>query len=160
MRRHRIDPARICVEVTEEALLSEPEKAAAAVEELRDRKVSISMDDFGIGFSSFANLRLLDVDEIKIDRSFVAGLVDDRRTEALVLTIVDLARRFGARTVIEGIEHLDELTMARSLGIDIAQGWIFARAMPLSELSIWLRSRPGVTDRLSSDRNPSLEPLP
>jgi diguanylate cyclase len=143
LRRYKIDPARICVEVTEEALLSDPKRAAGTVQELRAGGVNVSMDDFGVGFSSLANLRSLDVDEIKIDRSFVTGMVDDRRTEALVLTIVDLARRLGARTVIEGVEQLDELTMARALGIDIAQGWVFARAMPLGELRLWLKSMPG-----------------
>ena len=139
IRRHRIAASRVCIEVTEEALLGDPEVAARTVQVVRAAGVTVSMDDFGVGFSSFSNLRSLDVDEIKIDRSFVHGMVGNKRTEALILTIVDLARRLEARVIVEGIEEVDELTMARSLGIDIAQGWVFSKALPIAELQEWLK---------------------
>jgi diguanylate cyclase len=138
LRRHRVKPSQLCIEVTEESLLQNPTAAARTVDELRSAGIVVSMDDFGVGFSSLTNLRVLAVDELKIDRSFVTGLVSDPRTEALVLSIVDLARRLGAKVMIEGVEQLDEVTMARSLGIDLVQGYVFARPLPFDELQRWL----------------------
>jgi diguanylate cyclase len=138
LQRHKVLPSQVCIEVTEESLLHNPTAAALTVDELRAAGLAISMDDFGVGFSSLTNLRVLAVDELKIDRSFVAGLVGHPRTEALVLSIVDLARRLGSKVMIEGVENLDEVTMARSLGIDLVQGYLFSRPLPFDELRAWL----------------------
>lgn len=138
LKKYRMGPQYLCIEVTEESLLQNPEAAARTVDELRAAGIAVSMDDFGVGFSSLTNLRVLAVDELKIDRSFVTGLVGDPRTEALVVSIVDLARRLGAKVMIEGVEQLDEVTMARSLGIDRIQGYVFARPMPFEQLQEWL----------------------
>jgi diguanylate cyclase len=147
LRRYRVEPSQLCIEVTEESLLQNPTAAARTVDELRSSGIAVSMDDFGVGFSSLTNLRILAVDELKIDRSFVTGLVGDPRTEALVVSIVDLARRLGAKVMIEGVEQLDEVTMARSLGIDLVQGYVFARPLPFEELRKWLRDyNPSIID--------------
>jgi diguanylate cyclase len=138
LRRNGVAPSQLCIEVTEESLLHDPTAAARTVDELRAAGLAVSMDDFGVGFSSLTNLRVLAVDELKIDRSFVAGLVGDPRTEALVVSIVELASRLGAKVMIEGVEQLDEVTMARSLGIDLVQGYLFARPLPFDNLRKWL----------------------
>jgi diguanylate cyclase len=152
LQNHKVKPSQLCIEVTEESLLQNPIAAARTVDELRAAGIVVSMDDFGVGFSSLTNLRVLAVDELKIDRSFVTGLVSDPRTEALVLTIVDLARRLGAKVMIEGVEQLDEVTMARSLGIDLVQGYVFARPMPFDELQRWLVNfNPAAIDAVSQD---------
>ena len=139
LTRYRVKPSQVCIEVTEESLLQDPNAAARTVDALRSMGMSVSMDDFGVGFSSLTNLRMLVVDELKIDRSFVEGLVSDPRTEALVVSIVELARRLGSKVLIEGIEHIDEVTMARSLGIDTVQGYVFAKPMPFDQLQKWMR---------------------
>ncbi len=140
LKKYKMASSNLCIEVTEESLLHNPEAAARTVDDLRAAGIAVSMDDFGVGFSSLTNLRVLAVDELKIDRSFVTGLVGDPRTEALVVSIVELARRLGAKVMIEGVEQLDEVTMARSLGIDLIQGYVFARPMPFSEIEGWLRA--------------------
>ncbi len=138
LTKHRVKPSQVCIEVTEESLLQDPAAAGRTVDGLRAMGMTVSMDDFGVGFSSLTNLRMLVVDELKIDRSFVEGLVSDPRTEALVVSIVELARRLGSKVLIEGIEHIDEVTMARSLGIDTVQGYVFAKPMPLDQLQKWM----------------------
>lgn len=140
LKKYKVASSNLCIEVTEESLLHNPDAAARTVDDLRAAGIAVSMDDFGVGFSSLTNLRVLAVDELKIDRSFVTGLVGDPRTEALVVSIVELARRLGAKVMIEGVEQLDEVTMARSLGIDLIQGYVFARPMPFHEIEGWLRS--------------------
>jgi diguanylate cyclase len=138
LRRNRLEPSQVRIEVTEESLLHDPEAARLTVNALRAQGMTVSMDDFGIGFSSLTNLRLLEVDELKIDRSFVTGMVNDSRTEALLVSIVEMARRLGSSVLIEGIEHHTEIERARAIGIDAAQGYVFAKPMPFDVLRGWL----------------------
>jgi diguanylate cyclase len=148
--RHGVEPRLVCVEVTEEALLDNPAEAARTVERLRSLGFGVSMDDFGVGFSSLSNLRVLAVSELKIDRGFVSGLTRDMRTEALICAIADLARRLGANVLLEGVETQEEFDLARSFGIDLVQGWVFSPALPQHEVVEWMRKRavprPGVDD--------------
>ena len=143
--RHGIAPEQICIEVTEESLLHDATAATRTVNSLRAHGMTVSMDDFGVGFSSLTNLRLLEVDELKVDRSFVTGMADHGRTEALLVSIVEMARRLGSTVLIEGIEHVDEVRTARQLGIDAVQGYVFARPMPIERVHGWIRD--SETDR-------------
>ncbi len=145
--RHGVSPRQICIEITEESLLHDAVAATRTVNALRGHGMTVSMDDFGVGFSSLTNLRLLEVDELKVDRSFVTGMVDHGRTEALLVSIVDMARRLGSTVLIEGIEHKDEVRIARQLGIDAVQGYVFARPMPFDQVRTWIRQ--SETERLA-----------
>ena len=140
-KRHNIAPRLLCIEVTEEALLDDPVEAARTVDRLRLLGFGISMDDFGVGFSSLSNLRILDVTELKIDRGFVQGLTTDARTEALIRSIADLARRLGAAVLLEGVETEAEFALARRFGIELVQGWVFSPAIPMPELLSWIARR-------------------
>jgi EAL domain-containing protein (putative c-di-GMP-specific phosphodiesterase class I) len=154
-KRHRIDSSRFMVELTEEAVLTDPQAAAATVNRLRSLGFRVSMDDFGVGFSSLTNLRTLAVDELKIDSSFVEGMVSDARTRALVSAIVDLARRLDSHVLIEGVERLEDVAVVRELGIDLIQGWAYAKAMPLPDLVQWMTERGQVpVGQLADARGP------
>jgi diguanylate cyclase (GGDEF)-like protein len=125
--RHGLAPQSLTLEVTEGDVMSDFERSARTLEDLRHLGVGLSIDDFGTGYSSLARLRALPVDEIKIDRSFVMSMTSDRQDQAIVSAVVDLARRFGKRIVAEGIEDEETWTELRGLGCDLAQGFLIGR---------------------------------
>jgi diguanylate cyclase (GGDEF)-like protein len=136
--RHEVDPRRLVVELTEDAIMSEPETALAAIAALRELGVSIALDDFGTGHSSLAQLRRIAATELKIDRSFVLAMGRDRFDREIVHVVVDLARRLGMRIVAEGIEDLATWQALGELGCGVGQGFGIARPMPADALAQWL----------------------
>ncbi|MGY1745511.1 putative bifunctional diguanylate cyclase/phosphodiesterase [Blastococcus sp. SYSU D00695] len=138
---HGVPAASLVLEVTESVLLSDPHRSHAVLAALRALGVGLSIDDFGTGYCSLAYLRELPVSELKLDRSFTADLVADARTEAIVVSTVELAHRLGLRVVAEGVE--DERTLARlaALGCDESQGYLHARPLPAAALETWLAAR-------------------
>lgn len=122
------------LEITEGALIAEPERARETLAALRELGVGIHLDDFGSGYSSLRYLLDLPLDGIKIDRVFVARVVEGGRHLTLVRTIRELARQIGASVVVEGVETWDQLQLARSLRCEYAQGYFLARPMPADEV--------------------------
>jgi diguanylate cyclase (GGDEF)-like protein len=141
LRRHRVPADRLTLEVTEGSVMADPARAVALLHQLRDLGVRLSVDDFGTGYSSLSYLQRLPVQEVKIDRSFVAALREDGENVAIVRAIVDLGRHLGLDVIAEGVE--DETTWRRldTMGCDLAQGWQLARPMPIEELAPWLAAR-------------------
>lgn len=129
LRRHRIAPERLTVEVTESATMADPDRAAEVLCALRKRGIGISIDDFGTGNASIAYLIGLPANEIKIDRSIVTGICDDERAEAITRSMIDLARHLGLRVVAEGIETQAVLEQLTELGCDTGQGYLIARPL-------------------------------
>jgi diguanylate cyclase (GGDEF)-like protein/PAS domain S-box-containing protein len=126
-------PCDVTLEVTETALLEDLTLAKRTLNELRAIGLSVSLDDFGAGYSSLTYLSELPVDEVKIDRSFIASLEDaDKR--ATVLTIVRLLETMSVRTVAEGVETPLQLAYVDSLGIDACQGFLFCPPLPAADL--------------------------
>jgi EAL domain-containing protein (putative c-di-GMP-specific phosphodiesterase class I) len=122
--------------------------------------VSMAIDDFGTGYSSFSHLRRLPVDEIKIDKSFVQHMARDESDATIVRTIVDLGRNLGIRVVAEGVEDQAVWERLASMGCDVIQGFVIAKAMHPAELETWLAdggsgvhgpSRGGVETQLVGD---------
>ena len=111
-----LPPERLIVEVTETALLADPLGAAAALRELSEVGVSISLDDFGRGQTSLAYLSALPLDELKIDRSFVSDMLHNKAHDAIVRSIVDLGHNLGLQVVAEGVETGETLAGLRSGG--------------------------------------------
>jgi diguanylate cyclase (GGDEF)-like protein len=138
LRRYGVPAERLQVEITEGALMADPRRALATLAALHRVGVAISLDDFGTGFSSLQHLRRLPLAEVKVDRSFVKGMVHDPDDAAIVGSIVQLAAALGLRVVAEGVE--DEPTWRRlaAAGCQLAQGWFYARPMPADELLPWL----------------------
>jgi diguanylate cyclase (GGDEF)-like protein/PAS domain S-box-containing protein len=131
LRRTGVAPADVVLELTESVFAGD-EHVAGALRALRALGVSLSVDDFGTGYSSLSYLRRLEVDSIKIDRSFVAGLGEEPRDAALVRSIIELGHALGLTMVAEGVEDADQETFLRDAGCDLAQGWLFGRPAPLA----------------------------
>ncbi|GLY02867.1 bifunctional diguanylate cyclase/phosphodiesterase [Actinoplanes sp. NBRC 101535] len=125
----------LCIEITEHTVMSDPTTTIDALNRLRELGVKASIDDFGTGYSSLSYLKLLPVDELKIDRSFVADMVTDSSSHALVASAVDLAHNLGLAVVAEGVEDPATAAALAELGCDTAQGYHFARPVPAADLT-------------------------
>ncbi|MBC2777839.1 putative bifunctional diguanylate cyclase/phosphodiesterase [Parasphingopyxis marina] len=119
----------LTIEITESAALEDPEAAIAAMNELRERGIRLSVDDYGTGQSTLTYLRKLPVHEIKIDKSFVQGLTENASDRILIRSTIELAHELGLKVVAEGIENLECLEALKELDCDIAQGFFIGRPM-------------------------------
>ncbi|WP_336922502.1 putative bifunctional diguanylate cyclase/phosphodiesterase [Aquipuribacter sp. SD81] len=147
LARHGLPADVLCLEVTESALVADPATTRQVLRGLRQAGVAVAIDDFGTGYSSLAHLRRLPVDHLKIDRSFVTGLLEtggapeDGDGGALAGAVVSLARALGLSTVAEGVERPEQAAALRALGCTYAQGWLWARGMTGDDLARWVRER-------------------
>ncbi len=132
---------RLCLEITESAVMPGPARALDALNRLSAQGVRISIDDFGTGYSSLAYLKQLPVDELKIDRSFVTGMRHDSDDTVIVRSTIDLAHNIGLRVVAEGVEDQETCDLLASMHCDAAQGYHLARPMDLPDFMDWLRTR-------------------
>jgi diguanylate cyclase (GGDEF)-like protein len=143
LREHQVRPELIQIEITESALMADPARALVTTARIADLGVAVALDDFGTGYSSLQHLRKLPLSEVKIDRSFVAGMAANSDDAAIVASTVGLARSLGLRTVAEGVETEYTRGQLAAMGCTLAQGWHTARAMPGDEIPAWLAARPG-----------------
>ena len=137
---------RLTVEITESAIISDPEKTMGVIRELKELGVGIAIDDFGTGYTSLAYLARLAVTQLKIDRSFVQHMGDDADDAAIVRSIITLGHDLGLEVVAEGVENEATNHQLAVLGCDLVQGFWLSRALPPDELTRWLertRKRPG-----------------
>jgi diguanylate cyclase (GGDEF)-like protein len=133
-----IPPHRLSVEITETALMTDPTRAASVLATLRDVGISISIDDFGTGQTSLGYLCTLPISELKIDRGFIADMLESPTHAAIVRSIVELGHNLGFRVVGEGVESETILAALSATACDVAQGYLFARPMPAEQLVDWL----------------------
>ncbi len=133
--RHRLPPAALLLELTESVVMEDMRGVSHLLGSLRDCGIRVAIDDFGTGYSSLAYLKQLPVDEVKIDREFVTDLADADSTNAsLVAAVVAIARSLGLSTVAEGVESAEQAARLHELGCDEAQGYYFARPMPVAQV--------------------------
>ncbi len=132
---------RIVLEVTEDSFLADPQRARAILLDLRTHGLQVSIDDYGTGFSSLTYLRDLPVQELKIDRSLIRGIATDDRSRKIVASTIQLAHALDMRIVAEGIEDAPDAAELMAMGIDVLQGYHFARPMPAEDVAPWLRAR-------------------
>jgi diguanylate cyclase (GGDEF)-like protein len=137
-----VDAALLGFEVTERGILPDPVEAADCLGKLAALGARLAIDDFGTGYSSLGYLQGLPVDTVKLDRSFIVRAGDDPRSRAIVGSVVDLTRAMGLECVAEGVETLEQLEVVRELGCPTVQGYVFARPMPVDEVTAWLADRP------------------
>lgn len=130
----------IVLEVTESAVMEDPALSAAVLTELRDHGFGISIDDFGIGYSSFAYLKRFPATELKIDQEFVFDVCTSERSARLVHSMIDLAHHLGLVAVAEGVENDATLDRLRDMGCDLAQGFLFGRPQPAVDFISALRA--------------------
>lgn len=132
----------ITLEVTESAVMEDPEIAIARLDDLAGMGLEISIDDYGTGYSSLAYLKRLPISELKIDRSFVMNITSDQKDALIIGSTVELGHNLGLRVVAEGVEQEADWIGLQMLGCDIAQGYFLGRPMPASGLLDWL-AQPG-----------------
>jgi diguanylate cyclase (GGDEF)-like protein len=137
LARHGLDPSLLVLEITETALMGDPEAALGALTALRALGVGLAVDDFGTGYSSLTYLKQFPIDELKIDRSFVAGLGTDPGDTAIVASCIQLARALGLRAVAEGVETVTQRLALLDLDCDLAQGYHYARPLTAEALRTW-----------------------
>jgi diguanylate cyclase (GGDEF)-like protein len=135
LEKHGVAPEKLVVEVTESAAMVDPDRAVAVLEALRASGVGVSVDDFGTGNASIEYLAKLPASEIKIDRSFITGILEDSRAEAIVCSTINLARNLGLSVVAEGIETEAVMEHLAALGCATGQGYFMSRPLPAEELT-------------------------
>ncbi len=133
LARTGLDPKRLELELTETILMHDADAVTIELRELRKRGVSVSIDDFGTGYSSLAYVKKFPVDRIKIDQSFVRNLTSDPNDAAIVRAIVNLGHSLGIDVIAEGVDSADQVEMLRAEGCEEAQGFLFAKPLPVEE---------------------------
>jgi diguanylate cyclase (GGDEF)-like protein len=139
LRAHRVDSAALLLEITESAVMRDPQLAARHMQLLRIAGVRFAIDDFGTGHSSLSQLSSLPVDELKIDRSFMKAAEAGNHTATILSSTIELAHSMGLRAVAEGVEDPDAWNLLRQLGCDYAQGYLISRPMPATEVPAFVR---------------------
>jgi len=138
LKDHAVPPGNLTLEVTENMIMEDLPRARSVLEVLRDIGVRLSMDDFGTGHSSLAQLRNIPLHELKIDKSFVTSLCNDEHNDAIVRTTVELAHGMRLAVVAEGVEDESSLRRVAALGCEQAQGFFISKPMPAEAFPAWL----------------------
>jgi diguanylate cyclase (GGDEF)-like protein/PAS domain S-box-containing protein len=141
LRETGIDPARLELELTESLLMEDTETNRAVLASFARLGVRLAIDDFGTGHSSLSYLRRLDVDTLKIDRSFVTEIPHDAEDCAIATAILALGHSLQMKVVAEGVETQEQADFLRNLGCTEMQGWLLSRALPAPQMADWLRER-------------------
>ena len=144
LHRHGVAAEQLTVEVTESAAMVDPDRAVAVLEALRAYGVGVSVDDFGTGNASIEYLATLPATEIKIDRSFITDILDDKRAEAIVRSTIDLARNLELTVVAEGVETEATMEHLTALACEVGQGYFISRPLPAEGLTAQLTSAFGI----------------
>ncbi len=133
--------AQLECEISEHTVMADPVRAGDVLARLRALGVRLSLDDFGTGHSSLSYLKRLPLDEVKIDRSFVSGMIEDENDAVIVRSTIDLARNLGLTVVAEGVESAEIMGELAGLSCDTAQGFHSSRPVPADQLNGWLAER-------------------
>ena len=143
LKKWSVPPHALILEVTESAMMNDPEHALDTLNHFQNLGVDIAIDDFGTGYSSLSHLKRLPVNEIKIDRAFVKDMRHDKDDEVIVRSTIDLAHNLGLMVVAEGVEDVETLNLLTELNCDLAQGFYFGRPFPAERLHLVGDKKPG-----------------
>lgn len=138
-----IPPTSLKLEITESAMMANPERALEVLSGLHAMNIHLSVDDFGTGFSSLAYLKKFPVSSLKIDKSFVMNMANDENDAAIVVSTIELAHNLGLTVVAEGVENEQVLGLLAKHGCDVAQGYYLGRPMPQAEITRYLEAHRG-----------------
>jgi diguanylate cyclase (GGDEF)-like protein/PAS domain S-box-containing protein len=138
IKESSLDPKCIGIEVTESSIIRSITEVKNLLLRARDAGYSILMDDFGVGYASFSNIRDLPFTHVKIDQSFVSGSESSASGQALIKAVVDIASFYGFKVVAEGVESAKDIETVRSLGCDACQGFVLSKPMPIDKLLLWM----------------------
>jgi diguanylate cyclase (GGDEF)-like protein len=134
----RVPPHLLELEITESVIMADPMRARGVVARLREMGVKVAIDDFGRGYSSLGYLKNLPVNDLKIDKSFVINMMEDQGDAVIVQSTIDLAHNLGLTVIAEGVESDETWRRLRTLGCDVAQGWLIGRPLPAADFATWL----------------------
>ena len=137
LAQHQVPTGAFCLEITESAIMDDPQRAEHTLNRLSDSGFKLSIDDFGTGYSSLAYLKRLPVDELKIDKSFVMGMEKDEDDAKIVRSTIDLAHNLGLTVVAEGVENALIWDKLKALACDEAQGYFMCKPVPLGDFIAW-----------------------
>jgi diguanylate cyclase (GGDEF)-like protein len=152
LARHGVPPAALHLEVTEEVLMRDANRATEVLAELRAMGIRLAVDDYGTGYSSLAYLHALPVDDLKLDRAFVAHCDTDPRSAAIVKSTVELAHNLGMRMIAEGVENEAVLDRLRRWDCDLVQGYHLSRPQPPDQLTRWLLQQQTLAGAVATPR--------
>jgi len=138
LRENKVDPGRLCIELTESTVMADPDRARAILAQIATAGVRVSIDDFGTGHSSLAYLKDLPVHEVKIDRSFISDMSVSRNNRMIAKATIQLVHSLGLQVVAEGVEDPEVHSELRGLGCDYAQGYFYGRPQPLRAVELML----------------------
>jgi EAL domain-containing protein (putative c-di-GMP-specific phosphodiesterase class I) len=137
-----VNPAYLKLEITESAIMHNPEAAITLMEELRSRQIQFGIDDFGTGYSSLGYLHRFPLNILKIDRSFVIGIQRENRDYQVVKTIITLSNQLDIAVVAEGIETTNQLQWLQQLDCEFGQGYLFSKPIPADQVTTQLLKIP------------------
>jgi diguanylate cyclase (GGDEF)-like protein len=138
LERHAATAEFFCLEITESAIMDDPQRAEGTLNRLAERGFKLSIDDYGTGYSSLAYLQRLPVNELKIDKAFVMAMQSEAGAATIVRSTIDLAHNLGLSVVAEGVENADILDQLRRLHCDDAQGYHMSKPLPVAEFQAWM----------------------
>ena len=142
IEHYKFDPQRLILEVTETAIMDNPQNSISVLDDLRKKGVCIALDDFGSGYANFSYLVDIHFDKLKIDRSITARILTDDRSRILLNSLCDLAKKFDMLVTIEGVENISQLESIVGCGnVDEIQGWVFGVPQPADKISLLLASQ-------------------
>jgi EAL domain-containing protein (putative c-di-GMP-specific phosphodiesterase class I) len=159
MKRHKVKPGRLVVEITESVLVSSQAPVQQLLARLHELGVKIAIDDFGTGYSSLSYLQRMPISVVKIDRSFVVGM-NKRANAAVLRAVMGIGEELGIRIVAEGVETVEQLELLKQLGCRYIQGYLFSKPVPLAEAAAdlaacqlgRLQTAPSTIDRAATSR--------
>ncbi len=149
--REAVDPKALCLEITESAIMDDPQRALQTLKRLHDMGLRLSIDDFGTGYSSLAYLKQMPLHELKIDQSFVKSMERDQADMKIVRSTIDLAHNLGLSVTAEGVETGQAYALLRAMKCDEAQGYFMAKPMPSEDFAAWLRAWQAPQTRLKTE---------
>lgn len=147
LQHYSIKGEQLVFEITESAVMRDPERALAMLHRLRALGIRLSVDDFGTGYSSLAQLRRMPVQELKIDQSFIRDLNETRDDAVIVRSTIDMSHALGLKVVAEGVEHGETCDLLKAWGCDTLQGYFFSRPLAADAFEAWLKQQPREVNR-------------
>jgi EAL domain-containing protein (putative c-di-GMP-specific phosphodiesterase class I) len=140
LREIGLAPGLVCIEITEGLLMDSRPEVASKLLMFRDAGIQVSLDDFGTGYSAMSYLKKFDIDFLKIDKSFVRDLTTNTTDRAIAEAIIAMAHKLGLQVIAEGVETQEQRALLSDAGCNFAQGYLFARPMPLAAFENFLRA--------------------
>lgn len=144
LKKHKVNPALITIELTERDMIENEEKGIIALENLKAIGVKISLDDYGVGQTSLGRLKMLPIDELKLDKCFILKLDESQKDQFIVQSSITLGHQLGFSVVAEGVETVGTLALLKQMQCDHAQGYYLSRPLKAEQLELWLEEYDGV----------------